>query len=184
MVGLAIMNRIGCSMTAAGAAVDDLGNMWVFGIDSAATIVKACDASVRRSGLQRICKALPGLDSGKVERPRTVKDRGILIAFVDVVQPAIRGKRFKPPDGCVWEKEWAAMLGSAMNGWQCPQALKAQVPPFETHLEPVPAVPAGGGDTSPQSAVQSYVTSRGLAQTVGGSSTGEKKNAKRPSHAS
>jgi hypothetical protein len=51
---------------------------------------------------------------------------------VAAVQPALKGKRFKPPAGCTWDGKWAALLTSAMNGGQWTQARKAQVASFET----------------------------------------------------
>ena len=116
---LATLQRLGWSMPSASEAVDDLGDSWIFGLDSPAAIVKACDSSVRRWRLARICSALPGLD------------KSLLIEFAGVVHPALRGKRFKPPDGCCWESKWSASLASAFNGGQWSQARKAQVASFE-----------------------------------------------------
>ena len=128
---LATLQRIGWSMPSASEAIDDLGNSWIFGLDSPAAIVKACDSSVRRWRLNKICKALPGLEAGRIEVPHRIGDTALLIDFTEAVHPAVRGKRFKPPDGCTWETKWAASLASAMNGGQWPQVRKAQVPSFE-----------------------------------------------------
>ena len=129
---LATLQRIGWTMPSASEAVDDLGHSWIFGLDSPAAIVKACDNAVRRWRLNRICKALPGLDAGRIEVPHSVGDRALLIDFAAAVQPALKGKRFKPPAGCTWDGKWAAMLTSAMNGGQWPQARKAKVASFGT----------------------------------------------------
>jgi len=128
---LATLQRLGWSMPSASEAIDDLGSSWIFGLDSPAAIVKACDSSVRRWRLNRICKALPGLDPGRTELPHCSGNQALLIDFVAALHPALKGKRFTPPDGCTWDSKWAPSLASAMTGGQWPQARKAQVASFK-----------------------------------------------------
>ena len=78
-----------------------------------------------------MCKALAALDPDRIEVPHSISDKSLLIDFAGAVHPALRGKRFKPPEGCSWETKWAASLSSAMNGGQWPQVRKAQVANFK-----------------------------------------------------
>jgi hypothetical protein len=129
---IATLKRIKWEMPSALEAVDDLGQSWFFNLDSPAAIVKACEASVRRWRLDRVCKAIAGLDPGRIDVPHKIGDRSLLVDFAAAVNPLVRGKSCKTPKDCIWERKWGAMLASAMNGGQWPQARKAQVAAFGT----------------------------------------------------
>lgn len=128
---LASVYRIGWEMPSASEAIDDIGQSWSFRLDSPAAIVKACNASVRRWRLARVCKAAGSLDAGRIEVPHTISDRSVLIDFAAVIGPLVRGKRCRTPPGVSWDPKWASMLNSAMNNGQWTQARKAQVASFE-----------------------------------------------------
>ncbi len=131
---LATVKRLNWTMPSASEAIDDIGNSWVFGLDSPAAIVQACNASVRRWRLQRICLALPGLAPDQPDVPpdaNALHAPTMLVDFVAPIAPLLRGRKPKLPEGLEWDVKWAASLRSAMNGGQWPQARRASVHSWE-----------------------------------------------------